>query len=207
MSETEAKQNEVLHKAKTEEKPKDIVAKVVEHKEVKKEPVQEAKKENKPKVKVISETVVKMQTAKKEEKKLGKKSLVVTSKRKSAIAKAYAKPGKGRIVINKRPYQLLENKFMLDLFREPLVLIEEYNPEWPNKLDIEIVVKGGGVMGQLVAARNCVTKAFVKFFNDPLLEKKIVTYNRDLLVDDPRRVETKKPLGPKARKKKQHSKR
>ncbi len=182
--------------------------------EVKKiEPKKEGHKE-KPKVKVISETTIKPQTAqakekeqKAERKSSSKKSLVVTSKRKSAIAKAYAKPGKGRIVINKRPYQLLENKFMLDLFREPLVLIEEYNPELANKLDIEIVVKGGGVMGQLVAARNCVSKAFVAFCNDPLLEKKIVTYNRDLLVDDPRRVETKKPLGPKARTKKQHSKR
>lgn len=182
-----------------------------EHKkeEVKKVETKREEPKEKVKVKVISSTVIKpkQDDEKKVERKPSKKSFVVTSKRKSAIAKAYAKPGKGRIVINKKPYQLIENKFMLDIFREPLVIIEEHNAEWPNKLDIEIVVKGGGVMGQLVAARNCVSKAFVTFFKDPLLEKKIVTYNRDLLVDDPRRVETKKPLGPKARTKKQHSKR
>ncbi len=186
---------------------------LMDTKEHKKEEVKKVEHKTEPKekakVKVISSTVIKPQhdDEKKAEKRLSKKSFVVTSKRKSAIAKAYAKPGKGRIVINKKPYQLIENKFMLDIFKEPLVIIEEHNAEWPNKLDIEICVKGGGVMGQLVAARNCVSKAFVTFFNDPLLEKKIVTYNRDLLVDDPRRVETKKPLGPKARTKKQHSKR
>lgn len=166
----------------------------------------------KPKVKVISETIIKpktvaSQSVEKKEKKPGRKILIITSKRKTAIARAYVRPGKGRIVVNKKPYQLMENKFMLDIFREPLVLIEDYNKELLHKLDVEIFVHGGGTQGQLVACRNCVAKAFVQYFKDPVLEKKIMSYNRGLLVDDARRVESKKPLGTKARAKKQHSKR
>jgi len=76
-----------------------------------------------------------------------------------------------------------------------------------NKIDIDIRVKGGGVMGQMQAARNCIAKAFVQFFDDLELTKRFLEYDRSFLVDDVRRVESKKPLGPKARAKKQHSKR
>ena len=62
-------------------------------------------------------------------------------------------------------------------------------------------------MSQAVAARASIAKALVGYLKDEKLKKKFIAYDRMLLVDDSRRVEPKKPLGPKARKKKQHSKR
>ena len=50
-------------------------------------------------------------------------------------------------------------------------------------------------------------KALFDFKPNEKLRQTMIAYDRLLLVDDPRRVETKKPLGPKARKKKQKSKR
>jgi len=135
------------------------------------------------------------------------KAVQVTSKRKSAVARAIIKSGKGKIVINKIPYTNISNKFILDIVREPILIIEEHNKELPHKVDIDVNVHGGGTMGQMVAVRNCIAKAFVQFFDDLELTQKILNYNRGFLVDDVRKVESKKPLGRKARAKKQHSKR
>ena len=49
--------------------------------------------------------------------------------------------------------------------------------------------------------------AIVEYTNDKKLKEKFIKYDRLLMVDDHRRVEPKKPLGKKARKKKQSSKR
>lgn len=135
------------------------------------------------------------------------KVLHVSSKRKSAIARGSVKAGKGRIVVNKVPYTLISNKYILDMVREPLAIVEETKKDLLTKIDVDIVVNGGGQMGQATAVRNCIARAFVQFFNDVDLAEKMMVYNRSFLVDDVRRVESKKPLGTKARAKKQHSKR
>ncbi len=135
------------------------------------------------------------------------KVIHVTSKRKRAIARASIKAGKGRIVINKIPYKNIQNKYILDLVQEPIVIIEEHNKDLPHKVDIDVVVKGGGTLGQMFAVRNAIAKAFVQYSDDLELTQKLLDYNRAFLVDDARRVEAKKPLGRKARAKKQHSKR
>lgn len=165
------------------------------------------KKDEKPKVKPVLVRMPKsLQKVRTVKTKAGK-GVHVISKRKSAVARAIAKPGTGKITINKVPYTLISNKYVLDMVREPILLVEEYNKDFPKKLDIKINVAGGGVVGQYFAARNCIAKAFVQFFNDLKLTQKLIDYNRAFLVDDIRRVESKKPLGPKARAKKQHSKR
>lgn len=157
----------------------------------------------KPKITKMPKSLAKPSTVKS---KKGK-AVQVTSKRKSAVARATIKAGKGRIVINKIPYTNINNKFILDIVREPIIIIEEHNKDLPAKVDIDVYVHGGGKMGQMVAARNCIAKAFVQYFDDLELTQKILNYNRGFLVDDVRRVESKKPLGRKARAKKQHSKR
>lgn len=168
--------------------------------EEKKEPVEVKPK---PKITKMPKSLAKPNTVKT---KKGK-AVQVTSKRKSAVARATIKAGKGRIVINKVPYTNINNKFILDVVREPIVIIEEHNKDLPTKVDIDVFVQGGGTMGQMVAVRNCIAKAFVQYFDDLELTQKILNYNRGFLVDDVRRVESKKPLGRKARAKKQHSKR
>ena len=80
-------------------------------------------------------------------------------------------------------------------------------PDVAKEVDIEINVKGGGVMGQASAARSAIAKSLVLYSKDVKAKQALVAYDRLLLVDDVRRVESKKPLGTKARKKKQKSKR
>jgi small subunit ribosomal protein S9 len=123
--------------------------------------------------------------------------------KKEAIAKANVREGKGVIRINSRNLNLVDPSILQEYIREPLTLAEGAG----NHLDITVHVQGGGQMSQAVAARASIAKALVGYLKDEKLKKKFIAYDRMLLVDDSRRVEPKKPLGPKARKKKQHSKR
>lgn len=167
------------------------------------EPKKEEKPKEKPKLVKMPKSLAKPNVVKS---KTGK-VITVTSKRKSAVARASIKAGKGRITINKVPYTNNSNKFMIDIVKEPITIVEEHNKDLLPKINIDVIVKGGGQMGQLFAARNCIAKAIVKYFDDLNLTQKLLYYNRAFLVDDVRRVESKKPLGRKARAKKQHSKR
>lgn len=123
--------------------------------------------------------------------------------KKEAIAKANVREGKGVIRINSRNLNLVDPAILQEYIREPLILAEGAG----SHLDITIHVQGGGQMSQAVAARASIAKALVGYLKDEKLKKKYIAYDRMLLVDDSRRTEPKKPLGPKARKKKQHSKR
>ena len=89
--------------------------------------------------------------------------------------------------------------------------------------DIDMCVSNGKIMAsliiadqleeldrslQFVAKSGCaIAKAIVEHTKDKKLKEKFMKYDRQLLVDDSRRTEPKKPLGKKARKKKQSSKR
>ncbi|MBU2476408.1 30S ribosomal protein S9 [Candidatus Micrarchaeota archaeon] len=129
--------------------------------------------------------------------------MLVKSKKKEAIARAVIKTGKGRITVNKKNIEFLEPEYAKELIFEPVKLAGDTIKE----TDIKIIVKGGGFMGQAVAARSVIAKAIVEYTNDKKLKEKFIKYDRLLMVDDHRRVEPKKPLGTKARKKKQSSKR
>ncbi len=124
------------------------------------------------------------------------------AKKKRAIARATLYyPGNGIVRINGF---LLDayytNKYVKMKVMEPLILAGDL----AKKVDIYVDVHGGGFMGQAVAARGAIAKALVAVGGDELKEK-FLEYDRLLLVDDTRRVEPKKPLGPKARAKKQTS--
>jgi small subunit ribosomal protein S9 len=88
------------------------------------------------------------------------------------------------------------------LVQDPVVLAGDAIKEY----DIDINVSGSGFMSQAVAVRACIAKALVKVKGKKLKET-YMAFDRSLLVDDVRRVESKKPLGRKARGKKQKSKR
>jgi len=74
-----------------------------------------------------------------------------------------------------------------------------------NKVDISVTVNGGGVIGQAEATRTAIARGLVEFFKDEELKELYKKYDRSLLVNDPRRKETKHPLGRGARKKRQKS--
>ena len=136
-------------------------------------------------------------------KKPKKKAVHVKAKKKESIARAVAKPGEGKIKINKRSLSIITPAYVRRMIQEPLDVVGDT----ARNIDIAITVSGGGFMGQAVASRSAVAKAIVAFTKDEKIRKDMLAYDRLLLVDDPRRVEPKKPLGTKARKKKQSSKR
>ena len=127
--------------------------------------------------------------------------VVQSGKRRSSIARAVARKGKGRIRINKMLLDVYQPEFMRNLIEEPIRLAEKH----VKKIDIEVKVKGGGVMSQTEAARTAIAKAIVAFTNDEELKQMFIEYDRTLLVSDTRRKEPKKQLGRGARKKRQKS--
>ena len=74
-----------------------------------------------------------------------------------------------------------------------------------NRVDINVNVEGGGVMGQAEASRTAIARGIVQWFDDEKLQKLFQNYDRALLVNDTRRKEPKHPMGRGARKKRQKS--
>ncbi|MFQ6136459.1 MAG: 30S ribosomal protein S9 [Candidatus Hydrothermarchaeales archaeon] len=124
-----------------------------------------------------------------------------SGKRKTAIARVTLKKGRGRVRINKKPLEILEPEHAKMKILEPLIL----SGDLANIVDIEVNVRGGGVMGQAEAVRTAIGRALVQFSNDIDLRNKFLEYDRTIIKGDPRRKETKKYGGRGARAKKQKS--
>jgi len=125
------------------------------------------------------------------------KRIVLTSgKRKTAIARASAKAGKGRVRINSIPLEVYPSELARMKMQEPLILAGE---DVVKVIDIKVSVKGGGVVGQANAARTAIGRALVQWTQDPELRNKFMHYDRSILVADSRRKEVKKTGGPGAR--------
>jgi len=128
--------------------------------------------------------------------------IIVSGKRKTAIAKAVITSGTGKIVINKKE---LKNLQFLDKLRieEPLKIAEKILGK--TNFDIFIKATGGGEKGQIEASRLAIARAIVKFTGSEDLRKAFGDYDRNLLVADVRRKEAYKPGDSKARRKRQKS--
>lgn len=114
-------------------------------------------------------------------------------KRKEAIARAYLTPkGSGRVFYNGSPLSSFSSPYVRQIVSEPLCFVDSL------EYDVFINVHGGGVMGQAQAARVALANALANAYGAEL-KKKMLEYDRSLLVEDPRRVEPKKFKGPKAR--------
>lgn len=124
-----------------------------------------------------------------------------SGKRKTAIARGTVQEGTGKVRVNKVPIELYEPELArLKLF-EPLQIAGDL----ASKVDINVHVIGGGVMGQAEAARMVIAKGLVQWSQDMALKEKYIQYDRTMLVGDPRRSEPKKYGGPGARARKQKS--
>jgi small subunit ribosomal protein S9 len=124
-----------------------------------------------------------------------------SGKRKEAIARAVVREGTGKVTINKIPIELYSPELARLKIQEPLGLV----PEKAAKVDIAVIVNGGGVMGQAAAARTAVARGIVGFYKDEELEAIFRAYDRTLIINDDRRKLPKNPLGHGARAKKQKS--
>jgi small subunit ribosomal protein S9 len=122
-----------------------------------------------------------------------------TGRRKSAVARVYAKTGTGQIVINSRTIdEYFGRKTDRMIVRQPLELLEI-----GDKVDIVVMVAGGGPSGQAGAIRHGVTRALIEYdenLRPPLRKAGYVTR-------DAREVERKKVGLHKARRRPQYSKR
>jgi len=130
------------------------------------------------------------------------KVLLTSGKRKTAVARATIKLGKGRIRINNLPIEILEPKVARDKIMEPL--LQAGDAVW-KQLDIDIKVSGGGFMGQAQAARTALARALIRWTKSAHLQTLFTEYDRTLLAGDPRRREPKKFGGPGARARDQKS--
>lgn len=131
-----------------------------------------------------------------------KKNIVLESgKRKTAIARAIVRPGKGRVRINKIPIEIFTPEIAQRKIQEPLLLLGGQLSD----VDIDINVRGGGFMGQAEAARMAIARGLVTWFKSSSVRDTLLSYDRTMLTGDPRRKEPKKFGGPGARRKKQKS--
>lgn len=120
---------------------------------------------------------------------VSQKSLVVSGKRKKAVARAVVKTGSGQIRVNKKQLDIYEPRIWRLKLREPLLIAGDL----AQKVDIDVHVTGGGISGQAEAARLVIAKALVQFSKDKKLEKEFLSYDRHLLIADVRTRETRKP--------------
>ena len=131
-----------------------------------------------------------------------KKIVTVSGKRKTAIARATIRTGRGRTRINNIPIEIFEPQIARLKMMEPLLQVED---EIRSQIDINIKVSGGGYMGQAEAARMTIARSLIKWTKSKHLQSAFTEYDRTMLAGDPRRKEPKKFGGPSARAKRQKS--
>lgn len=134
-------------------------------------------------------------------KKKQQQLLLVSGERKTARATAAIRAGVGRVRINKVPVEIWTPYLAREVIMTPLVAAGEMR----NKVDIDVEVKGGGVMGQAYAAAMAISRALVKFFKSDELKEKIMALDEHLIKGDPRQTEPKKFGGPGPRRRRQKS--
>jgi small subunit ribosomal protein S9 len=145
--------------------------------------------------------VEKIEKPEKAEKPEKRRILLVTGKRKTAIARAIIRPGSGVVIVNGIPLTTFTPEIARAKISEALVLSGE---RW-KALDFNVKVSGGGFMGQAEAARMALAKGLVTWTRSSELRKTMTNYDRTMLAGDPRRKEPKKFGGPGARRREQKS--
>lgn len=128
--------------------------------------------------------------------------VIVSGRRKTAVASVFLKNEKGTIKINDLDIEkYFPSEKELSIFKKPFYLLGIASPE--SRFDISIKVTGSSKSSQLGAVVLAVSKALADLNpeNNEILKK------NDMLTRDPRMVERKKPNLRKARKGAQFSKR
>jgi small subunit ribosomal protein S9 len=122
-----------------------------------------------------------------------------TGRRKTATARVYLKPGKGKITVNERPLdEFFGRETGRMIVRQPLEAVQ-----LTDKFDISVRVDGGGITGQAGAIRHGITRALMEY--DETLRKTL--RDAGFVTRDAREVERKKVGRRKARRGPQYSKR
>ena len=130
-----------------------------------------------------------------------KKVMIISGKRKTAIAKAVLRSGAGQITFNNYPLNLVNPETARMKLMEPLIVAGEK----AKNIDIKIKAQGGGVISQAEAARVAIARGLIKWTKSAQLKRALRNQDRAMLAGDPRRAESKKFGGPGARRRKQKS--
>src|SRR5690242_10817438 len=109
---------------------------------------------------------------------------VGTGRRKTAVASVRLRPGKGTVTVNGKKF---EEYFTLPLQRQAVLAPLEKVSSAGN-YDVLIRVAGGGIQGQMIAARLGISRALVGENEDHRQDLKSVGF----LTRDPRKRERKK---------------
>jgi small subunit ribosomal protein S9 len=119
-----------------------------------------------------------------------------TGKRKTAVARATLKPGTGLVRINSVPVERIQPEIARMKLKEVFLIIKDSKLKDVN---INVSVYGGGVNGQVNAARMAITRIINKYLSKKRVTKAIRSYDKSMLSGDKRRIEPKKWGGRKAR--------
>jgi len=104
--------------------------------------------------------------------------------------------------VNKKPIEIYEPEIARLKILEAVAFMSD---NVTSKIDIDVNVRGGGIMGQANAVRTAIGKGVVEWTGDLAVKDAMLAYDRSLLVNDSRQKETKKFGGPGARAKSQKS--
>lgn len=130
-----------------------------------------------------------------------KKLALETGKRKTAIARAIVRPGKGRVYINDQSLEYLSPEVVRMKILEPLIIAGDR----AKQVDIRVNAEGGGIMGQAEASRIAIARALAGWTKSSELRKSFMAFDRVMIAGDQRVTEPKKFGGPSARRRKQKS--
>ena len=120
-------------------------------------------------------------------------------RRKTAVARIYMTPGKGKVKVNNKDYvNYFPTTPLQYIIRQAFEVTDNI-----DKYDVVANVDGGGISGQAEAIRLGISRALIKIDE----EYKPALKSHGLVTRDPRMVERKKPGQKKARKRFQFSKR
>ena len=111
-------------------------------------------------------------------KKKQPKIVNTSGKRKTAIARATVKAGKGRVRVNSEPIEILQPTMARNKAMEPLTIAGAMNRL--ANVDINVNTTGGGQMGQVDAIRTAIARGLVHF-NDGAEGKHIPVLNNFLV--------------------------
>ena len=110
--------------------------------------------------------------------------VLATGRRKTSVARVWLFPGKGKILVNKKPFNIYFNRPLYQkLITEPLKATDTL-----GKFDVMAKLEGGGLTGQAGALQLGIARALTLFD----LKLRPTLRKRGLLTRDPRAKERKK---------------
>ena len=111
---------------------------------------------------VVEKTAEAPEHKERKKKKPKKKVAAVSIRRKESVARAMVQEGKGVVRVNKLAISAIQNPYAREIILEPIKMAGDRI----NKLSIDVLISGGGVVGQAQAARTAIARGIVAFTND-----------------------------------------